>query len=134
MRPFASNRHRRGNATLEFPLVIIPFLFFVLGIFEASLAVWTHQSLSHAVRQGVRYASVHGSNSPVTQDDIQSVVRGNSVGMFRDSINVTVAYSPNNEPGNVVEVHAAYAYNPIFINLLFPRFTLNSQSRSTIYN
>jgi Flp pilus assembly protein TadG len=51
-----------GQSLLEFTLVGIPVMFLLISIFEVSRGMWTYETLSHAVKQGVRYAIVHGVN------------------------------------------------------------------------
>jgi hypothetical protein len=57
--------HSRGNAFLEFTLVGIPLIFILISIFEVSRVLWQYNTAAHAVREGVRYASVHGNNCAV---------------------------------------------------------------------
>jgi Flp pilus assembly protein TadG len=51
---------RRGSTALEFVLVGIPMLFILFSLFEAARGMWTYQMLAYAIREGTRYASVHG--------------------------------------------------------------------------
>jgi len=55
--------HRRGSATLEFTLVGIPLMFMLISIFEMARGMWTYHTLAYAVKEGTRYAVVHGQNS-----------------------------------------------------------------------
>ena len=45
---------------LEFVLVGIPLIFVILSIFEIARGMWTYQTLAFAVREGTRYAIMHG--------------------------------------------------------------------------
>ena len=62
------NRSQRGNAMIEMTLVGIPLMFMLVCIFEISRAMWTYNTMAHAVKEGVRFAVVHGetcvSNPP----------------------------------------------------------------------
>jgi hypothetical protein len=51
---------RRGVAMVEMALVLPMFLMLVLGMMDLGIAVYRHHLLSHAARQGVREAIVHG--------------------------------------------------------------------------
>lgn len=62
------NRIRRqGSATLEFTLVGIPLIFVLISIFEMARGAWTYHSLAHAVKEGTRFAIVHGQNAGLEQ-------------------------------------------------------------------
>ncbi len=62
------NPAQRGNAMIEMTLVGIPLMFMLLCIFEISRAMWVYNTMAHAVKEGVRFAVVHGqtcvSNPP----------------------------------------------------------------------
>src|SRR5690242_13216787 len=49
-----------GQSLVEFTFVGIPMIFVLIGTFEISRGMWMYHTLAHAVRDGVRYASVHG--------------------------------------------------------------------------
>jgi hypothetical protein len=57
----SKSRHN-GQALVEFTLVGIPIIFLLISIFEVSRGMWVYDTLSYAVKQGVRYAIVHGEN------------------------------------------------------------------------
>ena len=50
-----------GSAMIEFTLVGIPMIFLLISIFETSRAMWNYHTLAFAIREGTRYAAVHGS-------------------------------------------------------------------------
>jgi len=55
-------RARRGNAVIEFTLVGIPIIFVLISIFELARGIWIYHTLAHAIKEGTRYAVVHGNN------------------------------------------------------------------------
>lgn len=57
-----SDRGRRGQTMLEFTLVGIPLMFVLISIFEISRGMWMYHTMAFAVKDGVRFASVHGIN------------------------------------------------------------------------
>ena len=61
MRPNRSNC-RRGSSTLEFTLVGIPLIFVLISTFEMARGMWNYHTIAYAVKEGTRYASVHGIN------------------------------------------------------------------------
>lgn len=79
------NRARRGAITIEMTLVGIPLIFILISIFEMSRGMWMYNTAATAVREGVRFAAVHGVNCvqttgvpnqcDVTANDIVRVIR-----------------------------------------------------------
>jgi Flp pilus assembly protein TadG len=58
----ASRKRRRGQALIEMTFVGIPIIFVLISVFEISRGMWMYHTLAYSVREGVRYASVHGIN------------------------------------------------------------------------
>src|SRR4051812_12070981 len=58
----SGHSRRRGQSLIEFTFVGIPIMFVLISVFEVSRGMWIYHTLAHAVREGVRYASVHGYN------------------------------------------------------------------------
>jgi hypothetical protein len=82
------NHHRRGNAIIEFTLVGIPIIFTLISIFEMARGAWIYHTLAYALKEGVRYAVVHGqdcANLPnscyVTIGNISSQIANAGVGL-----------------------------------------------------
>jgi len=74
-----------GAAIVEFSLVFMLFLVLCMGLFEMGRAMWIYTTLSHAVRQGARFAMVRGAGAmspvtPATNAEITQVVRNNAIG------------------------------------------------------
>ena len=89
---------RRGNTTIEFVLVGIPMIFILLSIFEIARGMWIYNTMAYAVREGVRYAIMHGKGcaSPnscsVTIGGIATRIRQAGVGL--DPNSVTLTFTP----------------------------------------
>lgn len=83
---------------MEFTLVGIGMLFIVISLFEMARGMWTYHTLAYAVREGARYASVHGQGcaSPnscqVTIGQIATVIRNAGVGI--DPVATQVTFTP----------------------------------------
>lgn len=58
-------RHERprGQAMVEFALVIPVFILLMVGLFDLGRVVWVNDTLATAAREAVRYAIVHGPTS-----------------------------------------------------------------------
>src|SRR5438105_301282 len=91
-----SRLRQRGQAIVEFTLIGIPLMFVLISVFEVSRGMWIYHTLAHSVRDGVRYASVHGINCgqngntcTVTMRQIAAVIRDAGVGLDPASTNVS---------------------------------------------
>jgi Flp pilus assembly protein TadG len=91
----------RGNSLIEFTLVGIPIIFLLISTFEMARGMWQYHTLAYAVRQGTRYAVVHGQNCTlppnscvVTISQISGVVRSAAIGLPSDAL--TLTFTPAN--------------------------------------
>lgn len=137
-----SGRRRRlqaGNALVEFTLVSIPLIFLLVSIVELARGMWIYATLAHAVKEGTRFAVVHGqgcaqasSSCPVTLGAVATLVQQNAVGLSPTQLNVTLAAgsstqncapvssclssasawpaSPNNSIGLPVKISGTYSF------------------------
>jgi hypothetical protein len=133
---------------LEVALVGIPVIFSVISVFELARGMWNYQNIAYAVREGIRYATIHGRgcSSPnsctVTIANITSVMRSAAVGI--DPASVTLTFTPAsgsattgtmatlltntttwppssaNAPGLNVQISAAYSFRT-FLAILWLR-------------
>ena len=129
-----NRKHRQHGASIvEFALAILMFFSVVYGIMEFGRIVASYNILSGAVKEGVRYAVVHGSksSSAATSTDIQTIVRNWSIGLDTSSVNVTTSWPSGNAPGDPVKVTASYTVTP-FTGLILGNLTLQSTSQMVI--
>jgi Flp pilus assembly protein TadG len=89
-------RQSRGSTGLEFTLVGLPLLFVLISTFEICRAMWTYQTLAFAIKEGARYAVVHGQSCSippnactVTISQIASVIQTTGGGLASDTLTVT---------------------------------------------
>ena len=87
------SKKKRGSTLLEFTLVGIPVIFMLISIFEISRGMWLYHTLASAIKDGTRFAIVHGnncnvypSNCVVTIRDISERIRRNAVGFVPDDL------------------------------------------------
>lgn len=64
-----------GNAFLEFTFVGIPLVFVLISIFEVSRVMWQYNTAAHAVREAVRFASVHGNDCAVAPNSCTQTIQ-----------------------------------------------------------
>jgi len=82
-------RHRRGNALIEFTLVGIPMIFVLISIFEIARGMWIYHTMAYAIKEGARYAIVHGNNCvydpnncPLRVSDVARRIQISGVGLM----------------------------------------------------
>src|SRR5947199_10166701 len=91
-------RGQRGSAIVEFTLVSLMFFALVFGLVEFGRALFAYSTVSSAAREGVRYASVHGSDSksPASKEDIRNDVLRKTRGL--NYVTAGVSWQPDNQP------------------------------------
>jgi Flp pilus assembly protein TadG len=143
-------KRRSGTTMVEMALVGPLALVMILGIVDIGLTVWSYNNISEAVREGGRYAQIHGSkyaawytgppsppasappaSGPTANDpNVEKVVRGY---VAVDPKNLTVLSSwpnGNNNPNSPVTVEATFSYSPL---LVFGLGTLTLHTKTTMY-
>jgi Flp pilus assembly protein TadG len=91
---------RKGNSTIEFTLVGLPLLFALVSIFEMSRGMWIYHTLAYAVKEGTRYAVVHGQNCGIEPNhcqvrvmDIAQHVKDAGIGLDPNQLTITLTSS-----------------------------------------
>lgn len=136
---------------VEFALVA-PFFFLLLfAIVEGGRFIFYYETLSHATREGARYAIVNGANSLTcstgpsapgttscdpTGDDVREHVRDAAIGMLGSAITVTpVWHDPaDNGRGSTITVTALYQYSSLIPLVPLPPITVQAESSLVINN
>ncbi len=84
-------RSQRGQTLLEFALVAPLLLFFILALVDFGIAIDRRLVLDHAVREGVRFASVGGdalNGNPANVTAVREYMEGRSQGMVDPDANL----------------------------------------------
>ena len=129
------NQRQKGAVIVEFTLSFLLFIVLSLGLFEMARAMWVWTTLSHAARQGARFAMVHGNNSPVTDSAIEQFVTDQAIGLVKNNITVTVTWEDAaKDPGDFVEVRAMYPFGFVTGSAIISNASmqLGSTARMTI--
>lgn len=78
----------RGNSTIEMTLVGIPMIFVLISVVEMARGMWIYHTLAYALKEGTRFAIVHGQNCAnvpnacqVTVGDIAQVIQNAGIGL-----------------------------------------------------
>ena len=133
---FSPRRKRQsGSAMLEAALCFNVFVLMLFGTLEMGRMTFVHNHLSYAARDGARYASVRGNSSGhvATSTDVQTYLRGRTLGMDSSVLTVTTTWTPDNKPGSTVNVHASYNYDVLALSKYFgSTFTLSSSAKMLV--
>lgn len=57
-----SDRRERGQALMEFALVLPVFLIMLMAVVDVGRAIWAQNTVAAAAREGARFAIVHGGS------------------------------------------------------------------------
>jgi hypothetical protein len=100
---------RLGQALVEFTLVGIPLIFILISTFEVSRGMWIYHTLAYSVRDGVRYASVHGwnctqngntCNTLANVGNVASVIQFAGIGLDPAKTTLTFYTGPTDAAGD----------------------------------
>jgi len=158
-----SRRASRGQAQVEFALVVVFLMILILSILEFLMIMHTYNVLADSAKEGVRYAIVHGTRNstpsgPGNTGDIDGPAAppgtvpgyGSTYGVVKtyaqyslhdiSGMTVTVNYPdpgsatvPANAAPNRVRVGVAYPYSPFF-DLGWPTVTVYAAAEGRIMN
>jgi len=92
----ARGRGRRGQAMVEFALVIPIFLLLLVAIFDLGRAVFAYNTLTNAAREGARLAAVNQYQPSI----VQRAKNSTSIVELNDP-SVTVGYFQENADGSL---------------------------------
>jgi hypothetical protein len=152
----------RAQALVEFALVVPWFFLLLFGIIEAGRFIFYYETLSHATREGARYAIVNGANvdfvgcpsgppatgSPAcdtTGNNVVTEVRQAAVGVPSSGISVDRCWwyvacdfsthgDGDNARGANVTVKATYTYSSLVPLVPLPPITVTAESSLVINN
>lgn len=137
----------KGQTLVEFALVLPVFLVLIFGIVEFGRIVWAYSTLAHSAREGMRYASIHGINSPSpvgpgsatytypeSDSTITGLVRARSVALDPTRLTVLSTWPDGDSMrGSRVVIQAQYIFGSLLDSFLsIPVFTMSSVSSGEI--
>lgn len=146
-------RHSRGQAVAEFALVLPVLLLLLFGVFELGRFIFAYETLNSAVREGVRYAIVHGSQSTCPSGppaagsyacdpsgaNVVGAVDRYAFGLDKSSLIVTVCWGANcpvqgvtNIRDTPVTVTARYTWHPVVNFVFLPAIVVQGTSTDVV--
>lgn len=106
-----------GAALLEFALVATMLLVLIFGMVNFGRAIYTKNSITHAAREGGRYAAVHpiGSETAITDAVVAHMSPFGGGPLQTDDVTVTMNYAGGIPGGNPTSITVAinYPFKPI---------------------
>lgn len=136
VRPISERRNARGITALETLTLMPVFLLLLLSIIDMTRLLWTRSILSHAARETVRYATVHGSasDSPVNTADLRQQFLQSTYAI--DPAALTLSTTPNwddeSSPGSPFRLVARYEFAFLWDMFSAPSFTISVYSESSV--
>ena len=122
---------------MEFAAAFTMLFMFLFAIMDLSRAAYSYHFVADAAREGTRYAMVRGSSCtswptacPAAASDIQTYLKNVPAGINPQNLTVTTTWTPNNNPGSLVQVQVQYSFQPIFP--LVPKGALVMTSSSEV--
>jgi Flp pilus assembly protein TadG len=140
----SSKKRQAGQAAVEFALIIVFLMVFLLSFIEITALLYTYSVLADSAKEGVRYGVVHGSlsstcNGPGVGCDsgaagVKAAVTTYATGSLNNTAGMTVTPSypdGTSTPSSRVRVVVSYSYQPLF-GLGWPTVTVNAASEGRI--
>ena len=137
MRRTSTESDRRGQALVEFALVVPLFLLVVLGLFDMGRAVLYHSTISNASREAVRLGIVDQNTADIQQEAVDvasSVMRVNTtdvaVTFLNPDLSAGTCATPPYQIGCVVRVRITHQFAPA--TPFVPALTLSAETQQPI--
>ena len=140
---------------MEFALVAPIFFLLLFAVIEGGRFILYYQTLNNAVREGTRYAIVHGSNAkcpngpsgpmppgatiPSCHDlpgnRVIQRVKDTAFGLLGNAVTVTPVWpGGQNARNSLVNVTASYTYSTLVPIVPLPSITISAESTLVINN
>ena len=119
-------RRERGQTLIEFAFIAPIIFLFLFTIVDFGIAMDRRITIQHAVREGARYAAVHGG--PCADMQIQTRTKDQAQGII-DAGDVTVSYEHNPAAaGDNVSVKAHFTYQLAILDTISDTFGVHAGS------
>jgi Flp pilus assembly protein TadG len=130
----------RGQALVEFAIILPVFFLLVAGMFDFGLGIYSDLTLVNAAREGARVGVIDPGNTSAIEDRVRAM----SDNLDGSKLKVTVACerpsgasfttcsSPMWQPGDATKVTVDYDYSMFFPLLFGTEIALSSESKMRI--
>ena len=121
MRRLLTVRSVKGQALVEFALIVPLFVLITIGIFEGGRAIYTYSALANAVNEGLREAIVHQDNAAI-QAEADRVLGGlssqSTTNISREKPEGGSCGSPVTTPC-IYRIEIRHDFSPILLGSIF---------------
>jgi Flp pilus assembly protein TadG len=116
---------RRGNVLIETPVILIPMLSLIFGVFEYSRLMMDWNLLNNAAREGCRYAIANNTSTTISTDvqtRATTFMAGQTTSFTNFTVSVTGTHQGVSTPvnnlsaGDLVTVTVSGTYK--FMNII----------------
>ena len=133
-------RRRRGQALVEFAIVLPVFFLLIAGMFDFGLGIYSDLTLVNAAREGARLGVIDPGNTSA----IEARVRAMANNLDGARLNVTISCerpsgstfmpcsSPYWQPGDATHVRVDYTHTVFFPLLFGTEIPLSSDAKMRI--
>ena len=124
---------RRGGVAVEFAFIIPIAILLTIGAIEVARAVSVQASISQAVKETVRFASVRGSASGAAATKAQlEAMAVQLANLTNGATAANASWDPDNSPGSLVTVDMQTPFSPVALPFGPSSYTFTSTASMTI--
>lgn len=137
----AKRRERsRGQALVEFAIILPVFFLVVAGMFDLGLGVYSDLTLVNAAREGARLGVIDPGNTSAIEARVRAMAGNLDDGKLTVNVacerpsgsSFTACTSPLWQPGDATKVTVDYKYSVFFPLLFGTEIDLSSESKMRI--
>ena len=120
-----------GASLVEFALIAPMLILLTVGLLDVARLLWYQNTLAHAVREGTRFASVHGPGSdiPVDTNGVATYIANRTVGISQSNLNLDIAWADGQ-----VTIGATYDFNFLVAGFVPGLGHIDLASQSSMYS
>ena len=133
LRPGRLLRDQRGAAIVEWAFAGPIAIMLTLGAVEIGRAIFAQASITQAVKETARFASVRGaaSGAAATTDQLAAMAY-QLAGLGKTGTAANVTWAPDNRPGSQVTITMQHDFAPLTTPFNGSSFTFNATASMTI--
>jgi Flp pilus assembly protein TadG len=136
----APSERNRGQALVEFAMVLPVFFLLVAGMFDFGLGIYSDLTLVNAAREGARVGAIEPGDTSAIEDHVRAMAANLDADRLSVSIDClrpagtsfTACSTPEWQPGDATLVTVGYTYRTFFPLLFGTEIPLSSEARMRI--
>jgi Flp pilus assembly protein TadG len=133
-------RRQRGQALVEFTIILPVFFLLVAGMFDFGLGIYSDLTLVNAAREGARLGVIDPGNTSAIEDRVRAMAGNLDSSRLKVSVSCerpsgssfTSCANPQWLPGDATNVRVDYKYSMFFPFLFGTEIPLSSESKMRI--